>query len=146
MTEHDRPSKIEYYLNIADVVSQRATCPRLHVGAVIVRNGMIISTGYNGAPRGLPHCTSVGCDLENGHCKRTLHAEVNSILQAAYQGTSTKGAALFTNYLPCENCAKAIINSGITTVIFREVYENVDQPKTRELFRLAGVGLVESKL
>ncbi|MBI2103395.1 dCMP deaminase family protein [Candidatus Woesebacteria bacterium] len=138
----ERPSKEQYYLNIASVVAERATCPRLHVGAVIVKNDMIISTGYNGAPRGLPHCIEEGCDIQNGHCVRTLHAEINSILQAAYHGHSTKDAALFTNYLPCENCAKAIINSGIILVVFSEIYNNVDQPKTRELFRLAGIGLI----
>ena len=141
--EKGRPSKEEYYLRIAEVVAERSTCPRLHVGAVIVSNDMIISTGYNGAPRRLPHCTEVGCEIENGHCVRTIHAEMNAILQAAYHGASTKDAALFTNFLPCKNCAKAIINSGVATVIFREVYENGDVPATRQLFNQAGVNLVQ---
>ncbi len=141
--KHIRPSKDEYFLNLADVIAIRATCPRLRVGTVLVKDGMIISTGYNGAPRSLGHCDDVGCKIVNGHCVRTVHSELNSILQAAYHGASTNGATLYTTYLPCEYCTKAIINAGIARVVYRGLYKNTDQPYARKLFREAKVKLVK---
>lgn len=140
-----RPNKDQYFLNLADVVATRGTCPRLKVGTVLVKDNMVISTGYNGAPRGLEHCDEVGCKIVNNHCVRAVHSEINSILQAAYHGTSTNGAILYTKYFPCENCTKAIINSGIEKVVFREFYKNTDQPFSKELFRKARVKFVKSK-
>lgn len=140
--KHPRPSKDEYFLNLSEVVAARATCHRLHVGTVLVKDNMIISTGYNGAPRGLPHCEDVGCRVVNGHCTRVVHAELNSLFQAAYHGASTNGATLYTLYLSCENCAKAIINAGIARVVYKRIYKNIDQPYARELFRKAKVKLV----
>ncbi len=137
-----RPSWDEYFLRQADVVAERGTCPRLKVGAVIVREKNIVSSGYNGAPRGIDHCIDVGCRLVNGHCKRVNHAESNAVINAAYIGVSTKGATLYTRFLPCDDCAKDIINAGIIRVVYREVYKNIDQPFTLELFEQAGIELV----
>lgn len=134
-----RPSWDEYFLKLSDLVSTRATCPRLHNGAILVRNRMIISTGYNGAPRKTDQCDEVGCRLINEHCSRTVHAETNAVIQAAYHGISTKGSTCYTRYFPCEHCAKVLINAGVEKVIYSEVYKNTDQDFTKELFRQAGV-------
>ena len=138
----ERPSWDEYFLRLADVVAERGTCPRLKVGAVLVRDKNPISTGYNGAPRGIPHCEEVGCYLVNGHCKRANHSEANAIINAAYNGISTKDTILYTRYLPCDDCAKDVVNAGVSRVVYREVYKNVEQPFTLELFEIAGIELV----
>ncbi|MFZ5366230.1 MAG: deoxycytidylate deaminase [Patescibacteria group bacterium] len=138
-----RPSWDEYFLQISDLVSTRATCSRLHVGAILVRDRMIISTGYNGSPRKTDQCDEVGCRIVNGHCARVVHAEANAVTQAAYHGISTKEATLYTRYLPCEHCTKILINAGIEKIVYREVYENIDQPYTKELLRQAKVKLAK---
>lgn len=140
---NNRPSWDEYFLQIADLVSSRATCPRLHVGAILVCNRMIISTGYNGSPRKTSQCDEVGCRIVNGHCARVVHAEANTVIQAACHGISTKGATLYTRYLPCEHCTKILINAGIERIVYREVYKNIDQPYAKELLRQAKVRLVK---
>ncbi len=122
-----RIGKDEYFMNIARVVSTRSTCDRAHVGAILVKNSMIISTGYNGSPRSLPHCSEEGHFMENGHCTRTVHAEVNAIIQAAYNGISTNQASLYTTHFPCRHCLKFLINSGILQVFFSEAYKHDDQ-------------------
>jgi len=137
-----RPSKDEYFLRMAEVAAQRATCTRLSVGAVVVRDDMLISTGYNSAPKGLPHCTEVGCDMEDGHCIRAVHAELNSLLQAAFQGTSTRGGTMYVTHLPCKACTKAIINAGITRVVYRELYRNSSVEYATELFAQVNIDLV----
>lgn len=141
--KNHRPSWDEYFLQIADLVSTRATCDRLHVGAILVRDRMIISTGYNGSPRGTEHCDDAGHKMVNNHCIRTVHAEVNAILQAAYHGISTKGTTLYTRYFPCEHCIKTLINAGIEKIVYRELYKNINQPFARKLLRQAGVKLVK---
>lgn len=119
----DRPSWDEYFMQIARDVATRATCPRRSVGAVIEIERRILTTGYNGAPRGLEHCRDAtkewpeGC-LIAGHCARAVHAEQNAILQAALNGVSTRGSTLYVTCQPCNNCAKMIINAGITKVVF----------------------------
>lgn len=117
-----RPDWEYYFMDIAGRVALRSTCPRRSVGAVIVKQKRILATGYNGAPSGMDHCTDVGCLMVDGHCVRTLHAEQNAILQAAQFGVSTQGAEIFTTSSPCLNCAKMIINAGITRVWFQEGY------------------------
>jgi len=107
-----------YYLRIAQTVALRSTCLRLQVGAVLVRDYRILSTGYNGAPRGLPHCTPETCNPEVEHCLATVHAELNAILCAAYNGVATRGSTLYCTHTPCPACARAIINAGIKKVIF----------------------------
>ncbi|OGN01228.1 MAG: deaminase [Candidatus Yanofskybacteria bacterium RIFCSPLOWO2_02_FULL_43_10] len=118
----NRPSWDEYFLEIAKVVAQRSTCDRANVGAVIARNKVILSTGYNGAPRGLPHCDDVGHEIVDGHCVRTIHAEANAIAQAARNGAAIEGATIYLTISPCYDCFKMMINGGIKEVIYKEFY------------------------
>lgn len=127
MSEKPRPSWDDYFMAIARIISRRATCNRLHAGAVLVKNKRIISTGYNGSPPNLPHCDDSGHLLEDGHCVRTIHAEHNAILQAAViGGTSTNGSTLYSLYSPCIHCAKYIIAAGIKRVVVGKVYRNLE--------------------
>ena len=127
----ERVSKHNYYLDIAQTVAERATCLRRMFGAIIVKNDTIISTGYNGAPAGLPTC------MEKGECLRrklniasgtkhelcfAVHAEQNAIIQAARSGINVSGATLYCTHQPCVICAKIIINAGITRVVYKNGY------------------------
>ncbi len=136
-----RPSWDEYFMNIAKDVSARATCDRLHVGAVIVKDHVILSTGYNGAARGLPHCDEIGHEIVDGHCVRTVHAEANAILQAAKHGASIGGATLYVTNSPCYDCFKMIVNSGIVRVLYGSFYMGRYEAseKVLELAKSAGV-------
>lgn len=107
----------EYFLKIAMLVSERATCPRMHCGAVIVRNRRILTTGYNGSPPGFPHCDEVGCLIIDNHCHRTIHAELNAVIQAAQHGVSLNNATLYTTNMSCTTCAKMVIGAGIERVV-----------------------------
>lgn len=111
-------------MDIARVVSSRSTCPRKSVGAVLVRDKTILSTGYNGSIRGMPHCVVVGCMMENDHCVATIHAESNAILQAARNGVMIDGGTLYVTASPCWNCFKEIANSGIRRVVYGEFYRD----------------------
>ncbi len=111
-------------MNIARVVSSRSTCERKFVGAVIVRDRTILSTGYNGSIRGMPHCTEAGHMMEDNHCVATIHAEVNAILQAAKNGVRIDDAAIYVTASPCWGCFKAIANAGIRRVIYGEFYRD----------------------
>lgn len=117
-----RPNFDKYFMNIAREVAARATCPRRQVGAIIVQQGYILATGYNGSMKGAEHCIDIGCLMENGHCVRTVHAEANAITQAAQHGVSTKGATIYTTASPCWNCFKLIVNAGIVGVKYADVY------------------------
>jgi len=120
-----RPSWDEYFMMMAkDVVAKRATCPRRQVGAVLVRDKRIITTGYNGSPSGMPHCTEVGCRLHEGHCIRAIHAEQNAIVQAALYGVSTRGATCYVTAAPCVTCANLLVAAGIVRVVYGEEYTN----------------------
>ena len=122
--EDKRPTWNEYFMNIAHEVAKRSTCERAQVGAVIVRDKRILTTGYNGSPRGLPHCSEVGCLMDNGHCVRTLHAEQNAIIQAALHGVITEGATIYVTHQPCFICAKTIINAGISEIVYDKEYRD----------------------
>jgi dCMP deaminase len=122
--EKSRPTWNEYFMNIAHEVAKRSTCERLSVGAVIVLDKRILTTGYNGSPRGLPHCSEVGCLMDSGHCIRTLHAEQNAIIQAALHGVITEGATIYVTHQPCFNCAKTIINAGISEIVYDKEYQD----------------------
>ena len=111
-------------MDIAKQVATRATCDRKHVGAVLVRDRTILSTGYNGSIRGLPHCDEVGHMMENGHCVATVHAEANAILQAAKNGVRIDGATLYTTASPCWPCFKLVANSGCMRIVFGEFYRD----------------------
>lgn len=122
--KNTRPSWDEYFMQIAKDAATRATCDRKHIGAVIVRDRAILSTGYNGAPRGLPHCDDAGHELVEGHCVRTVHAEANAIAQAAKNGASIDGADLYTTASPCYDCFKLLVNAGIKRVVYGEFYSS----------------------
>lgn len=117
-----RPSWDEYFLEIAKVIAKRSTCDRANVGAVIVKDKVILSTGYNGAPRGLPHCDDIGHEIVDGHCIRTIHAEANAIAQAARNGAAIEGATIYLTISPCYDCFKMMINSGIKEVVYKDFY------------------------
>lgn len=111
-------------MNIAAVTASRSTCPRKFVGAVIVRGRTILSTGYNGSIRGMPHCSEVGHMMENGHCVATIHAEANAIIQAAKNGVNIEGGDVYVTASPCWNCFKQIANAGIKRIVFGEFYRD----------------------
>lgn len=126
----NRLSWDEYFMQITDVVAKRSTCLRRQVGAIIVKDKQIISTGYNGAPRGLAHCLDIGClrdrlGIPSGQrheiC-RGLHAEQNAIVQAAYHGVSIEGGTVYCTHQPCFICAKMIINAGLVRVVYSNGY------------------------
>ncbi|NLF40668.1 deaminase [bacterium] len=121
---HKRADWNTYFMNIARAVATRSTCPRKYVGAVIVKDKNILSTGYNGSVRGMPHCTDIGCDLENDHCVATVHAEANAIIQAARNGVGINGADIYVTASPCWNCFKLIANSGIKRIFYGEFYRD----------------------
>ncbi|NLB88126.1 MAG: cytidine deaminase [Syntrophomonadaceae bacterium] len=120
-----RPSWDEYFLQLARLVASRSTCLRRQVGAVLVKNERIISTGYNGAPKGLKHCLEIGCLREKEGIPsgqryelcRGVHAEQNAIINAALYGVATEGAVIYCTNQPCIICARMIINAGITKVV-----------------------------
>lgn len=130
----------QYFMNIATQVATRATCERKHVGAVIVRDRTILSTGYNGSIRGLPHCEDVGCVVEEGHCVSTVHAEANAILQAARNGVAIGDAELYTTASPCWPCFKLIANAGLRRVYYGEFYRD---EKSLAVAREAGIELID---
>jgi dCMP deaminase len=117
-----RPDWDTYFMEITLDVSKRSTCLRAQVGAIIVKDKRILTTGYNGAPKGLPHCLDEGCEIVGGHCVRSLHAEQNAILQAALYGVPLEGATVYTTHQPCVNCAKMIINAGLKRVVYAGLY------------------------
>ena len=126
----ERPDWDTYFMEIANVVASRSNCSRRHVAAVIVKDGRIISTGYNGTPRGIKNCNEGGCPRCNSNAPSGTsleecicsHGEENAIVQAAYHGISIKDATLYTTFSPCLLCAKMIINSGIREVVYNESY------------------------
>ena len=114
-----------YFMNIAQQVATRATCDRKLVGAVLVRDRTILSTGYNGSTRGTPHCDEIGHMMEDGHCVRTVHAEANAIVQAAKNGVRIEGATIYTTASPCWPCFKLIANAGIVCIVYGEIYRDI---------------------
>ena len=132
-----RPEWDTYFLRIAQVVGERSTCDRAHVGCVLVVDKRILTTGYNGSPTGQEHCDDVGHLLVDGHCVRTIHAETNAIIQAALHGVSTKGATCYVTHYPCLNCTKALINAGIIRLVYETAY-SID-PIAQSFFQAAGV-------
>ena len=119
-----RASWDQYFMNIAQVVATRSTCPRKYVGAVIVRNRTILSTGYNGSIRGMPHCSDVGHMMEDNHCVATIHAEANAIIQAARNGVTIEGADVYVTASPCWSCFKQIANAGVRRIVYGEFYRD----------------------
>lgn len=126
-----RPSRLDMLMEMASVVAKRSTCNRLHVGAVLAKDGRILSMGYNGPVSGAPHCkhivdskprnTTLSDHVSQG-CQDSVHAEANALIFAAREGISVKGAQLYVTHQPCLNCAQLIINSGITTITYDQPY------------------------
>lgn len=139
-----RPTWDQYFLSIARVVAGRSTCLRREVGALIVKDKRILTTGYNGAPRSLAHCLDVGCLRNEAHVPsgtshelcRGLHAEQNAIIQAAMHGVSIEGGAMYSTHQPCVLCTKMIINAGILSIRYLEPYPN---PLAGKLLEEAGI-------
>lgn len=144
----ERPSWDEYFLNIMNAISERATCDRGKSAAVIVKDKRILVTGYAGSPEGLSHCDEVGHEFHevidadgnrSKHCIRTTHAEQNAIAQAARMGIPIEGSTVYANMEPCYTCAKILINAGIQKYICLKRYHGAQ--RSREIFQEAGVEL-----
>jgi dCMP deaminase len=133
-----RPSWDNYFLKVAMLVSERATCPRMHVGCVLVKDKQILSTGYNGSIPGDDHCDDAGCIIVDNHCVRTIHAEMNALLQCASHGVNTKGATAYITNMPCTNCSKALIAAGIKEIV---IFSNYHDTLANDFFRKAGVNI-----
>lgn len=144
----ERPGIDQYFMNICDDVASRATCMRHKIGAVIVRDKQILSTGYNGAPKRLPHCLEEGCIRNKLNIKSgthheicaAVHAEQNAIIQCAYNGVSSRDGIIYVNASPCRICAKMIINAGIKEVRYSGNYPDKEAFK---LLKRAGVKIVK---
>ena len=142
----ERPSWDEYFMSIARKVAERSTCLRRQIGAVVVKDKRILSTGYNGVPSGIEHCTTRGClrdqmgipSGERHELCRGIHAEQNAVVQAARHGTPIDGAIIYCTHQPCILCAKMLINAGITEIIYEGEYPD---PLAMELFEEAGLAL-----
>jgi dCMP deaminase len=120
----NRPTRDQIYMEVAETFAKRSTCNRKAVGACLIRDNHILGTGYNGAPRDQDECTSVGCLIVAEHCVRTVHAEVNAVLSAAYNGVSTKGATLYSTAKPCFRCELFLMNAGVDLVYYKEDYDD----------------------
>ena len=116
----------KYFMIQAIMLAARSTCTRLHVGAVVVKDGRIIASGYNGSVSGTPHCTEVGDLVVDGHCIRAVHAEQNALMQLAKMGISADGAQVFVTDFPCVHCAKLLLQAGITKINYLRNYHNDD--------------------
>lgn len=136
----------EYFLDLVPIIGSRATCDRGKSGCIITRDNRIIATGYVGSPVGLPHCDEAGHDMKKvthadgrvtEHCVRTIHAEMNAILQGAKYGVKLEGAELYCYMVPCRNCAMAIVNVGIRRVVALRRYQ--DDHDSVGMFLEAGV-------
>lgn len=140
----ERVTRSELFMNVARIFATRSTCPRANVGAIIVHSNRIISTGYNGAPSGLPHCYDVGCKLSSEAtsfsqgCERSVHAEANAIVHSAKWGISLQGSTIFTTHAPCVQCSLLILSSGIKEVVYSTPYRD---SRGLELLRAQGIGL-----
>lgn len=134
----------QYFLAQASVAALRSTCTRLSVGAVIVKDNRMIATGYNGSISDGDHCLDKGCHIVDNHCIRTIHAEVNAIIQCARFGVSTENTDIYVTYFPCVHCTKQIIQAGIKRVFYEKNYKN--DPLAIELMKEAGIHLEQVSL
>jgi Deoxycytidylate deaminase len=141
---NNRPNWHQYFIEMAYLIAQRSTCQRRQVGALIVMNNQIISTGYNGAPKHVLHCSEAGClrkklnvpTGERHELCRGVHAEQNAIIQAAINGSSIKQGSLYCTHQPCSICSKLLINSEITNIYIAESYED---KLAKEMLAEAGI-------
>jgi len=132
----ERPSWDEYFLKLAMLASERATCPRMHCGCVLVRDRFVLATGYNGSLPGAAHCHDVGCLIVDNHCVRTNHAEINALCQASRHGVSVAAGTAYITNMSCTACAKALIAAGIVRVV---VFSDYHQTLAEQFFAEAGV-------
>lgn len=133
----------EYFMVQSFLLSTRSTCTRLSVGATIVRDKRIIASGYNGSIAGGDHCIDKSCYVVDNHCVRTIHAEINALLQCAKFGVATEGAEIYITHFPCLHCTKALIQAGISKIYYGEDYKN--DPFSLELLEKAGVEVEKVK-
>lgn len=131
-----RPSWDTYFLKVAMLVSERATCPRMHCGCVLVKDKQILATGYNGSIPGDKHCEDEGCLIVDNHCIRTIHAEMNAILQCSSHGVNTKDAVAYVTNMPCTNCAKSLITAGIKEVV---IFSDYHDTQAELFFKIANI-------
>ena len=139
-----RPDWDSYFMKITYAVAERSTCDRAFVGCALVLEKRILTTGFNGSPAGQAHCDEIGHLLVDGHCVRTIHAETNAIIQAALHGVSTRGCTCYVTHFPCLNCTKALINAGITRLVYSADYR-VD-PVAVDFLHTANVEVVQKVL
>lgn len=131
----------QYYMAQSLLLSTRSTCERLAVGATVVRDRRVISGGYNGSVSGDVHCSEVGCYVVDGHCVRTVHAEVNAIIQCAKFGAPTEGADIYVTHFPCLQCTKTIIQAGISNMYYLHDYRSSEY--ARELMAHSGIRMIQ---
>lgn len=131
-----RPSWDDYFLKVAMLVSERATCPRMHVGCVLVKDKHVVATGYNGSIPGDEHCEDDGCLIVDNHCVRTIHAEMNAIIQCAINGTNPRGSTAYITNMPCTTCAKALVGAGVKEIV---VFSDYHDTLAVDFFNKAGV-------
>jgi dCMP deaminase len=137
----ERISWDQYFMAQSHLLALRSTCTRLMVGATIVREKRIIAGGYNGSVSGSDHCIDKGCYVVDHHCIRTIHAEVNALLQCAKFGVPTEGAELYVTHFPCVHCTKSIIQAGIKKVFYATDYKN--HPYALDLLKEAGIEVAQ---
>lgn len=133
-----RPDWDQYFMKLAMLASERATCPRAHCGCVLVKDKNVIATGYNGSIPGDEHCDDVGCLVVDNHCIRTNHAEMNALMQAARHGNAVDGATAYVTTMPCTTCAKALIAAGIKRVV---VFSDFHDTQATQFFAVAGISI-----
>jgi len=138
-----RPDWDEYFLKLAMLASERATCPRMHCGCVLVKNKNVVATGYNGSIPGDEHCEEIGCLVVDNHCVRTVHAEMNALVQAAKQGHSIEGSTAYVTNMPCTTCAKTLITAGIKRVV---IFSDYHDTLATEFFAKANVTIDKQKM
>lgn len=140
----ERISWDQYFMAQSHLLAMRSTCTRLMVGATIVRDKRIIAGGYNGSISGGDHCIDKGCYVVENHCIRTIHAEINALLQCAKFGVPTEGAEVYVTHFPCVHCAKALIQAGIKAVYYANDYKN--HPYALEIFEKANIFVKQVEL
>lgn len=123
-------------MEMARNAATRSTCNRAHVGAIIVRNNDVLATGFNGSVKGMAHCDDVGHLFSGDHCVRTIHAEINAIIRCALYGTTPNGATVYVTHYPCYECAKVLLNAGVTRIVYQNDYR-----KSHDLFEMAGIAV-----
>jgi len=143
MAKNKRPSWDQYFLKLAMLASERATCPRMHCGCVLVKDRYVLATGYNGSLPGQPHCEDVGCLIVDNHCVRTNHAEINALVQATRHGINVVGATAYITNMSCTTCAKALIAAGIKRVV---VFTDYHDTLATQFYTDAGVEIVKMKM